>query len=360
MDRVREQLFLSETTPHGEGVRVAVLDSGIDPDHPDLVDRFDLASSRTFTSTYTDLLDRSSHGTHVAGIIGGSGAASNGVYRGIAPKCTLLVFKIAHLAAGLEASAAAAVEAAIDAGAHIINYSHGIRPRAGIYPPPWTWSPHRSVLEDALRLASERGILSVVAAGNEGPAPGSITRPGGLKCVLTVGALGLDQHVWPNSSQGPYRTMAGLRAGEVVRYDHVLHQAAIAIRKPDVVVPGERVTAPASRHVREVANDEANLELQDPLYVAYTGTSHATAVMSGLAACLLALAWEKGVSLGANPGQTLRRIIAHSARPLEVGTVSDFGSGSVIWPILQATLADYATDPEFRAIILEGAGPRLL
>lgn len=91
MDRVRSALFLGEPRFDGTGVRIAVLDTGIDPEHPDLGDCLNLAESDSFIALGGDLLDRSGHGTHVTGIIAGNGALSDGRYLGVAPGAELII-----------------------------------------------------------------------------------------------------------------------------------------------------------------------------------------------------------------------------------------------------------------------------
>lgn len=357
IERLRRQLLLPANELLGGGVRIAVLDTGIDADHPDLVDRIDLAASRSFSRSIDDLNDRHGHGTHVAGVILGTGAASNGFYRGIAPQATVVAYKTAGSDRGVEPDALAAIDAAIGAGVHIINYSHG---HPGKGHPPWLWSQDLNTLEEGFLLAAERGILSIVAAGNCGPNEGSITRPGGLDCVLTVGCLGDNGQVLAMSGRGPYRRSSDLNTNQVERYDAPLHRdRAVAISKPDVVVLGEQITSLRSRDCRRSRSTDQP-DFGDPLYLSMTGTSQATAAVSGLVAGLWSRAMQNGIDLGPNPARTIRNLVRRSARSLSQGDVDDFGQGTLYWPVMQSTLSDYVTDAHFRQIILDDRGLTLL
>jgi subtilisin family serine protease len=337
----------------GKGVRIAVLDTGVDADHPDLANCINHAESRAFT-LHDDMSDYDGHGTHIAGIIAGSGAASRGFMAGIAPASTLVVYKIVHRRIDVEMNATAAVLAAIDAKVDIINYSHGYHPKD--LHAPWLWSDELNHLEEAFELAAARGILCVVAAGNRGPTEGSITRPGGLMSVLTVAshAAGAAE-VADTSSRGPYRRSQSVRQGHVTRYDHAMPGDAKPFSKPDIAVPGEGIVAPRSSSTK-TEGDEPE---QDPHYLTMSGTSQATAVASGLAAAALSEARANSVDLGANVGYSLRCLLRSAGSHLQIGRTTDFGCGSVLWPNLVARLRDFAQLPEERDRILHGTRPEL-
>lgn len=359
MQSLREQLVLARG-PLGSGIRIAVLDTGIDSSHPDLAGRVDLAASASF-AVRDDLVDRDGHGTHIAGIIGGSGAGSEGRYRGIAPECELIVFKVQGGRRGPEGNSLRAIEEAIDVGADIINFSHGFCPD-DLHPPPWIWPKELGLLEEAFAIAEQRGVLCVVAAGNAGPLEGSICRPGGCETVLTVGVVDARNKLLEMSSRGPYRRTSTLRRNAPERFDRLTHTSALATRKPDVVAPGVIVGPRAAGCLYA----DPDSELEDPLYVSLQGTSQATAVVSGLSALLLQTARDRGVALGAHPARTIRRLLTrsavglsrHSPEPGEPATQpvpyspDEIGAGLLMWPNIVGVLGDFASDEQFRQVIL--------
>ncbi|BDD72000.1 MULTISPECIES: S8 family serine peptidase [Streptomyces] len=228
----------------GKGVTVAVLDSGVDAGHPDLAGR--IAQSRSFIPG-EEVADRHGHGTHVTSTVGGSGAASDGKEKGVAPGATLAVGKVLDDEGfGSESEIIAGMEwAARDVDADIVSMSLGsTEPSDGTDP----------MAEAVNTLSRETGALFVIAAGNTG-APSSIGSPGAADAALTVGAV-------DSADQAAWFTSAGPRYG-----DNAL--------KPDLSAPGVGILAARSR-LAEGSGD----------YTSMDGTSMATPHIAGVAALL--------------------------------------------------------------------------
>ncbi|MER5932992.1 S8 family serine peptidase [Streptomyces sp. NPDC002054] len=226
----------------GKGAKVAVLDTGTDLDHPDLKGR--VAGSKNFTDSDTDA-DRQGHGTHTISTVGGSGAASGGAKKGVAPGAELLSGKVlGDQGYGLDSWIIAGMEWAVDNKADIVSMSLG--------------DPSQTACDDPLAAATERlsqqGALFVIAAGNAGPGNNTVSSPGCAPSALTVGAVDRDDTTAPFSSRGP----AGLR--------HTL--------KPEIAAPGVGISAAAAGGRGVYA------------YQAMSGTSMATPHVAGAAALL--------------------------------------------------------------------------
>ena len=268
----------------GAGVTVAVLDTGVDTTHPDLAGK--VATAETFIDDGLGTSDVFGHGTHVASIVAGTGAASQGRFHGVAPDATLISGRVCDQSGNCPDSAIlAAMEWAVATQhAPIVNLSLGGPDSPGIDP-----------LEDAVnQLSAEFGALFVIAAGNDGQRQ-TIESPGSADAALTVGAVGRDESLASFSSQGP-------RAG-----DHAV--------KPDITAPGVGI----------VAARAAGTRLGGPVgdsYVALNGTSMATPHVAGAAAILHQQHpdWT---------GAQLKAALVGAANPNPALTVYQQGSGRV-------------------------------
>jgi subtilisin family serine protease len=232
----------------GTGVTVAVLDTGVDSTHPDLAGK--VAAAQNFTTTPT-AADGHGHGTHVASTVAGTGAASGGLYKGVAPGATIVNGKVLDdFGNGLESWVIAGMEwAARTVDADVVNMSLTAGPTDGTDP-----------LSLALnQITAERGTLFAVAAGNSGPGRRTVGTPGSAAAALTVGAVNSADVLAGFSSRGP-------RLGD------------FAI-KPDITAPGVQIAAARAAGTGIGTPIDAN-------YTRLSGTSMATPHVAGAAALL--------------------------------------------------------------------------
>ncbi|MGW1296511.1 S8 family peptidase [Streptomyces sp. NPDC002533] len=234
----------------GTGVKVAVLDTGVDETHPDLAGQ--QIAEKNFSAS-PDAKDRQGHGTHVASTVAGTGAKGGGAYKGVAPGARLLDGKVLDdSGSGNESDIITAIEWAVDEGADIVNMSLGGPDSPGVDP-----------LEEAVNHYTDTaGVLFAIAAGNAGPDASTVGSPGAADGALTVGAVDGDDRTAAFSSRGP-------RVGD----------GAI---KPDVTAPGVDITAasaPGSTIAKEYGENPEG-------YVTISGTSMATPHVAGAAALL--------------------------------------------------------------------------
>src|SRR2546423_3421607 len=178
----RDAINLPQATKkyNGAGVGVALLDTGVVP-VPDLVDH--ITHVVDFTAEH-DGLDRYGHGTHMAGIIVGDGTSSHGTYKGVAPGANLISIKVAGLDGSTDVSMIiAGLQWAVSHRARynirVLNLSFGTDAQQSYSIDP---------LDFAVEQAWFSGILVVVAAGNRGPGPRTVSKPGDDPSVVTVGA----------------------------------------------------------------------------------------------------------------------------------------------------------------------------
>ncbi len=228
----------------GHGVKVAILDTGVDLEHPDFAGRISAAESFVPGET---VQDGNSHGTHTASTVGGSGAASDGLEKGVAPGADLMIGKVlADMGYGEDSWVIAGMEWAATHGAKVISMSlSGSDPSNGTEP--------MCQATDALSAAHD--VLFVVAAGNAG-AEGVMSCPSAAESALTVGAVDSTDTIADFSSRGPRWGDYGM--------------------KPDVSAPGVDILAA-----------KAGGSAESGWYQSMSGTSMATPHVAGAAAILL-------------------------------------------------------------------------
>ncbi|MEV0000330.1 S8 family serine peptidase [Streptomyces sp. NPDC050848] len=225
----------------GTGTKVAVLDTGADTQHPDLKGR--IVASENFTDSDT-AEDRGGHGTHTISTVGGSGAASGGRKKGVAPGAELLNGKVLNdSGSGAASWIIAGMEWAVGQGADVVSMSLGSSV-------PTDCTDPMSVA--AQELAQNKGTLFVIAAGNSGPTLNTVSSPGCAPDVLTVGATDRDDSTAYFSSGGP------------TIVNHTL--------KPEIAAPGVDISAAAVGGRGVYA------------YQSMSGTSMATPHVAGAAA----------------------------------------------------------------------------
>ncbi|MGJ5697970.1 S8 family serine peptidase [Streptomyces sp. SID7815] len=228
----------------GKGTTVAVLDTGIDATHPDVKDR--VKQSRSFVPG-EEVVDGNGHGTHVASTIAGSGAASDGANKGVAPAADLIVGKVlSNEGSGADSGIIEAMEWAKAEGADVVSMSLG----SSI--PDDGGDPMAQAVD---ALSADGGPLFVIAAGNAYGA-GTIGSPGSAASALTVAAVDKQDRRADFSSMGPLVRSYGL--------------------KPDLSAPGVDINAAASQSVPGI----------DGMYQSMSGTSMATPHVAGAAAVL--------------------------------------------------------------------------
>ena len=241
----------------GHGVTTAVLDTGISP-HPDLKGRIVAFGDMLYGKKR--MYDDNSHGTHVAGIIAGSGGLSSGLYAGIAPASQIVAVKvldqkgegkIRFLIEGIKAILRNRDKWQI----RIVNISIGTLPHQGD-------EEEMELMRWVDRLWDE-GLVVVTAAGNFGPRSGTVTIPGISKKVITVGA----------SDDGNQKD----RYGKVGTNYSGRGPTSECVCKPDLVAPGSYIRS--CNGFSQKKNQKA--------YSVKSGTSMSAPVVSGAVALLL-------------------------------------------------------------------------
>jgi len=227
----------------GTGTTVAVLDTGVDAEHPDLAGA--VKAEMNFTDS-PDADDHDGHGTHTSSTVAGRGVASNGRNKGVAPGAQLLSGKVLNDFGNGDLSwIIAGMEWAVAEGADVVSMS------IGTSEPVDCTDPMAQAVD---RISAASGVLFVVAAGNLGGPTETITSPGCAPSALTVAATDLTGATAYFSGRGPVMTA------------HTV--------KPDIAAPGVDITAARAGGRGDSAYTDMN------------GTSMATPHVAGAAAIL--------------------------------------------------------------------------
>ena len=269
----------------GEGVVVAVIDSGVNYNHLDLADHLWDGGPEfphhgyDFTNNDNDPMDDNGHGSHCAGTVCGDGTA--GTQTGMAPNATLMCVKMLDSeGSGYLAESIDGIQFAVEHGADVLSMSFG-----------WSGGGDESVriaYRNTLTNALEAGVVAAVAAGNEGdalnkyPVPNNVGAPGncpppwlhpdqtilgGTSCVVCVGAVDYNDAAAYFTSNGPvtWQSISG--------YEDYPYNPGIGLIRPDVSAPGVNIVS-----LKYSSNTG---------YTTMSGTSMATPCVAGVMCLML-------------------------------------------------------------------------
>jgi subtilisin family serine protease len=307
----------------GKGSIVGLIDSGIDPNHPDfqgrIIDYIDL--------TGEGQKDTFGHGTHVAGSIGGSGAASKGLYKGAAPDTRFVVFKVFDkdgnasedtILAAMKKAAALPPEKR----PQVLNMSLG--------------GPGDPVTDPLSQMANhlmlKDNILVVAAAGNSGPGNGTLGAPGNAQYILTVTGVNKSGQFPFFSSRGPVQSSDGdiynkpdlaTIAGDVnLKETKTLDRISLMApqgtggKNPKDETGNHCVYAPGGV-ISDRSSDDPDTQCTVPGMPGYrymSGTSMATPMATGVAADVIGYLRQKGVDYSATD---VKAVLMETAKDLK-------------------------------------------
>ena len=288
----------------GKGVRVCVVDSGIDLTHPDL-QNLKLAGWQDFVNDLNEPYDDHGHGTAMAGLL-----VANGGLNGLAKEVDLLVAKaLSATGEGLDEDVASAIDWCAQNDAHIISLSLGGAPGALNFLPG---SDRAS--EGSAEQAIAQGIFVVAAAGNDGGADddGDVASPSSVQRVISVGAVRLDGTHWNGSSVGD-------NDGRILPLPILLPRQD-PNQKPELMAPGQGV---------------AVLHMESGRWSLVDGTSAATVHVTAALAHLLEMQPDmRAGELNNSAEQTIDEVkeaLMNTARPKpgQEGHDDEYGYGVV-------------------------------
>jgi subtilisin family serine protease len=268
----------------GTGIKVGVLDTGVNYNHVDLADHMWSDPSYPyhgydFVNNDNNPMDDHGHGTHCAGTVAGDGTA--GSQTGMAPDATIMALKVlSSTGNGTESGVWAAIQFTVEHGGDIISMSLGWQHSWGVDRPSW-----RNSFNNALAA----GVIASVAAGNEGdqqgtyPIPDNVRTPGdcpppwlnpdqtltgGISAVVCVGATSSNDNIAYFSSRGPVTWSA------INPFNDYAYNPGMGLIRPDVSAPGDNIKSLA--HYSNTGYEDG-----------WSGTSMATPCVAGVMALML-------------------------------------------------------------------------
>lgn len=254
---------------HGEGVTVAVIDTGVSK-VPDLADT-EFVEGYDFVNDRQTADDDVGHGTHVAGTIAQSTNNNYGV-AGIAYKAKIMPLKVLGVAGGTVADIAEAIRFAADHNADVINMSLG-------------GGGDSQLLHDAIKYAYDKGVVLVGAAGNSNL--NSASFPARYPEVISVSATDSVGNKAPYSNFGA----------------------------------GVDISAPGGSETGKIVQETINTENQKPEFIGFQGTSMASPHVAGVAALIK--------STGIEEPTEIRQILIESVRKIQEDPFNYYGAGQL-------------------------------
>jgi len=271
VNKIIESDWAHERGYTGKGVGVAIVDTGIAL-HRDFIEGGNrVIGFVDFVNHRSEPYDDNGHGSHVAGIIGGNGFSSKGRYKGVAPECNLIGVKVLdHRGDGNISDVLAGLQWIMDNrkkyNIRIVNISVGTSAKDNL--------DENSLLVQGVDAVWDNGIVVVVAAGNNGPGPMSISTPGISRKVITVGSSddNVAVEIFGSSKSKDYSGRG---------------PTPFCIKKPDIVAPGSNIISCNISRYSLKSKDGSPYANSPMMYTVKSGTSMATPVVSGAIALLL-------------------------------------------------------------------------
>jgi len=313
-----------QTTGHGVGV--GILDSGIDGTHgdfPNVVKNVKVvgnvlgtgASGALYVDTPNSDLT-SGHGTHVASTVGGSGARSNGLYKGVAPGANLI---------GVGTGEAISILFALEGFDFLMHPDVRDAYNVRVISNSWGTSGSHFAPFDPVSIASKRaydqGMIVNFAAGNDGPGADTLNPYSASPCVISV-AAGTSRDT--RTATNPLLSQDA--PGELVDFSS-RGIPGDALHHPDITLPGVNIVA-ARATTATVAQPYTGLDglTPEPFYAALSGTSMATPHLSGVVALMLEV----------NPALNLDGVLAaltSTARPIYARNADGTTRQLALWEV---------------------------